>query len=71
MKEVLVMAKEISPWAEFAEERRASARKYNDRRNQLRLAFRSVQQEAYRSWCAWEEEMEEEEGKERVDPPRF
>jgi len=49
----------ISPWAEFAEERRASARKYNDLRNQLRLAFRAAQQEAYGSWCAWDEEMEE------------
>ena len=50
-----------SPWAEFAEEIRASARKYNDLRNRLGLAARATQQEAWESWCAWEENPTEEE----------
>ena len=50
----------VSPWAQFSEQRRASARKYNDLRNQLGLAFRPAQQEAYEQWEALQKELGEE-----------
>jgi len=53
--------KRESPWAKYDAERRASARKYNDLRNRIRLGFRGLQQEAYASYCAWEQEMDEAE----------
>lgn len=50
----------ISPWAHTDDEARASAKKYNELRNQLGLAFRGAQQEAYEQWCAWEREADDE-----------
>ncbi len=48
----------VSPWAQFSEQRRASARKYNDLRNQLGLAFRPAQQEAAEQWEGLQEQLE-------------
>jgi len=45
-----------NPWAEYAEEFRAEARKYRDLRNELGRAFKPLQDEAYESYCAWEAE---------------
>jgi hypothetical protein len=42
-----------SPWAEFSEQRRASARKYNDLCNELGMAFKEAQQDAYEQWTKW------------------
>lgn len=44
----------VSPWAEFSDQRRASARKYKDLRNELGLAFREVQQKAQEQWVEWD-----------------
>jgi hypothetical protein len=49
-----------SPWSEFSDQRRASARKYRKLRNELGLAFREAQQEAYRTWCWWEQAVRED-----------
>ena len=49
----------ISPWAEFFEERRASAQAYNDIRLESRQAFRTAQQDAYESWAAWDKAIDE------------
>ena len=45
----------ISPWAEFSEQRRASALAYDDISFETRQAFRVAQQEAYEQWAAWDE----------------
>ncbi len=48
-----------SPWSEFDEERRASARRYRDMRHSLGLAFRAAQEEAYVLWSAWQADLDE------------
>jgi hypothetical protein len=48
----------MSPWAEFDEQRRASARKYKELRHRFGNAFHVVQIEAYETWCTWQEEIE-------------
>jgi hypothetical protein len=40
-----------SPYLERAEELMATARRVNDLRNKLGLAFRKPQQEAYEQWA--------------------
>ncbi len=62
--------KRISPWADRSEQRRASARKYSDLRDELGSIFRDAQQEAQAQWSAWDKEMDaQEEGndKDNVD----
>jgi hypothetical protein len=46
-----------SPWAEFSEQRRASARKYKALRNELGMAFKEAQQDAYEQWAEWDETL--------------
>jgi hypothetical protein len=41
----------------FAEACRASARKYNARRMRLGQMFRTVQEETYGAWSAWDEAL--------------
>ena len=50
--------KRPSPWAEFSEQRRASARKYNDLCNELRMAFKEAQQDAYEQWLMLDESQQ-------------
>ena len=57
--------KSVSPWAELSEQQRASARKYRKLSNELGLAFREPQQEAYRAWSQWEQEVREEDSSEK------
>lgn len=49
-------------WAKLTEEFRAEARKYNDLCNELGRVFQPLQQEAYKSWCAWEAKMDAQSG---------
>jgi hypothetical protein len=51
--------KRSSPWAEFSEQRRASARKYNDLCNELGMAFKEAQQDAYEQWLILDEPIPE------------
>lgn len=59
--------KRVSPWAHIADELAEKARKSNDLRNEIGLAFRDVQQEAYESYCAWEKEADAADAKEDED----
>ncbi len=54
-------------WAELVEKQPDLIREYNDLCNQLGLAFRPAQQEAYELWCTWEEEIEEADSQEIVE----
>jgi hypothetical protein len=47
----------VSPWAAFSEQRRASARKYNDLRNKVGKRFQRVQNETQEQWLLWDEAL--------------
>jgi hypothetical protein len=49
-----MVRKRPSPWAEFSEQQRASARKYDDLCFEVRQGFREAQQEAYEQWAEWD-----------------
>jgi hypothetical protein len=55
-----------SPWAEFSEQRRASARKYKALRNELGMAFKEAQQDAYEQWAEWDETLRAETNEQEV-----
>jgi hypothetical protein len=52
-----MVRRHLSPWAEFSAQRRASARKYNNLRNELGMAFKGAQQDAHEQWAEWDEAM--------------
>ena len=47
-----------TPKQEESEAIRRSARKYRELCNQIGLAFRGAQEEAYETWCLWEAQSE-------------
>lgn len=47
-------------WEELVKEQPELVKRYNDFCNEMRLAFRPVQQDAMRIYEEWEKQMEEE-----------